>query len=59
MGRYEVERLLREKTARMGGDALVIVADRPPRGAAARRFWRRGRAVGERQIVGLVIRYRR
>ncbi|HNT32208.1 MAG: hypothetical protein PHF93_00010 [Acidobacteriota bacterium] len=57
MDRYEVKLILREKTARMGGDALIIVADRYPRGAAARRY--RSRAVGERWIIGFVIRYRR
>lgn len=59
MGRYEVEGLLREKTARLGGDALVIVEDRYLRGRYVRRFWRGRRAVAAREIVGIAIRYRR
>ncbi|MBN1939989.1 MAG: hypothetical protein JW843_10405, partial [Candidatus Aminicenantes bacterium] len=59
MSRYEVEGLLREKTARLGGDALVIVADRHLRGSVARRSWRPRRTVYDREIVGIAIRYRR
>lgn len=59
MDRYEVENLLREKTARLGGDALVIVEDRYLRGNSVRRFWRGRRTVGKREIVGIAIRYRR
>jgi len=59
MDRYEVEGILREKTARLGGDALVIVADRYLRGTAAHRFWRNPRRVAGRQIVGIAIRYTR
>jgi hypothetical protein len=59
MGRRDVEGLLRSKTARLGGDALVIVEDRYLRGNSVRRFWRGRRAVGKREIVGIAIRYRR
>jgi hypothetical protein len=59
MDRYEVEGILREKTARLGGDALVIVADRYLRGATVRGYWRARRTIHNRQIVGIAIRYRR
>jgi hypothetical protein len=59
MSRHEVEGILREKTARLGGDALVIVEDRYLRGRSVRRFWRGRRVVAEREIVGIAIRYRR
>lgn len=59
MNRYDVEGLLRERTARMGGDALVIVADRYFRDGVVFNYWRGARSVYERQIVGIAIRYRR
>jgi hypothetical protein len=59
MGRREVEGILRERTARLGGDALVIVTDRYLRGSSTRLLWRGRRSVPERQIVGIAIRYRR
>lgn len=59
MDRYYVEGILREKAARLGGDALVIVADRYLRGHAVYSYWHGPRPVYERQIVGIAIRYRR
>jgi len=43
----------------MGADALVIVADRNFREGTVSSYWRGPRAVYERQIVGIAIRYRR
>lgn len=60
MSREYVENKLREKTADMGGDALVIVVDRFLRGGVvAYRHWRGGAMIHrERAIVGVAIRYR-
>ena len=58
MSRYEVEGILREKTADMGGDALVIVADKFFNDGVYYSYWRRPVRVYERQIVGIAIRYR-
>lgn len=57
--RYYVEGILREKAAAMGADALVIVADKYFRERAFYGFWSPRRAVYDRQIVGIAIRYRR
>jgi hypothetical protein len=57
--RYYVENVLRENAAAMGADALVIVADRYFRERTVFSYWRGPRAVYERQIVGIAIRYRR
>ncbi len=59
MDRFYVESELREKAARMGADALVIVADRYFREGVVYSYWHGPRAVYERQIVGIAIRYRR
>jgi hypothetical protein len=59
MDRFYVESELREKAARMGADALVIVADRYFREGVVYSYWHGPRAVTERQIVGIAIRYRR
>ena len=59
MDRFYVEGVLREKAARMGADALVIVADRYFREGTAFSYWRGPRAINERQIVGIAIRYTR
>jgi hypothetical protein len=59
MNRYDVEGMLRERTARMGGDALVIVADRYFSEGVVFNYWRGPRSVYSRQIVGIAIRYRR
>jgi len=59
MDRFYVEDVLREKAAVMGADALVIVADRFFREGAAFNYWRGRRAVYERNIVGIAIRFRR
>jgi hypothetical protein len=59
MDRLYVEGILREKAARMGADALVIVADRYFREGTVFSYWHGPRPVYERQIVGIAIRYRR
>lgn len=59
MDRFYVEGVLREKAARMGADALVIVADRFFRDGVVFNYWRGPRSVYRRQIVGIAIRYRR
>ena len=59
MDRFYVEGVLRENAARMGADALVIVADRYLGDRVAYRYWRGPRRVYERHIVGIAIRYRR
>jgi hypothetical protein len=59
MDRFYVEGVLREKAARMGADALVIVADRYFREGTVRSYWRGRRSISQRQIVGIAIRYRR
>ena len=59
MDRYDVEGVLREKAARMGADALVIVADKYFQEGVVFSYWRGPRPVYERQIVGIAIRYRR
>jgi len=56
--RFYVEGALRENAAAMGADALVIVADRHFRERTVFSYWRGPRAVYERQIVGVAIRYR-
>jgi hypothetical protein len=58
MSRYEVEGILRERTADMGGDALVIVADRFFNEGVHYGYWHRPVRVYERQIVGIAVRYR-
>jgi hypothetical protein len=58
MSRYEVENILREKTADMEGDALVIVADRFFNERAYYGNWRCPVRAYGRQIVGVAIRYR-
>lgn len=58
MDRFYVEGVLREKAARMGADALVIVADRYFRERAVYGYWRGPRRVYDRHIVGIAIRYR-
>lgn len=59
MDRYYVEGLLREKAAAMGADALVIVRDRYYREGVVYSYWHGPRAVYDRHIVGIAIRYRR
>lgn len=59
MDRFYVEGVLREKAAAMGADALVIVADRYFREGVVFNYWHGPRAVYERHIVGIAIRYRR
>jgi hypothetical protein len=59
MSRFYVEGVLREKTAAMGGDALVIVADKFFRDGVVFSYWHGPRPVYERQIVGIAIRYLR
>ena len=59
MDRFYVEGVLKEKAARMGADALVIVADRFFREGVVFNYWRGPMTVYERQIVGIAIRYRR
>jgi len=59
MDRFYVEGILRERAAAMGADALVIVADRFFREGVVYSYWLGPRAVYERQIVGIAIRYRR
>ncbi|MGZ5439837.1 MAG: hypothetical protein ACXWFJ_08300 [Candidatus Aminicenantales bacterium] len=59
MDRYYVEGLLRDRAARMGADALVIVADRYFQEGVVYNYWRGARSVNARQIVGIAIRYRR
>lgn len=58
MDRFYVEGVLREKAARMGADALVIVADRYFRDGVVFNYWHGPRPVYRRQIVGIAIRYR-
>jgi hypothetical protein len=57
--RFYVEEVLREKAARMGADALVIVADNRFRDAVVYSYWRGPRRVYDRETVGIAIRYRR
>jgi len=59
MSRGYVEGILREKAARMGADALVIVADRYLRGGTAYGYWHRHVQVYDRQIVGIAVRFGR
>ena len=59
MSRRYVESVLREKAARMGADALVIVADRYFGERVEFSFWYGPRPVYDRHIVGIAIRYRR
>jgi hypothetical protein len=59
MDRFEVEGILRERAARMGADALVIVADRFFRDGIVYNYWHGARPVYRRQIVGIAIRYQR
>jgi hypothetical protein len=59
MDRNYVEWTLREKAARMGADALVIVADRYFNQGYVHGYWRGVRPVYERQIVGIAIKYTR
>lgn len=59
MGRYYVESMLREKTARMGADALVITVDEYFRDRVAYHRYGRGTMIyRERLIVGVAIRFR-
>jgi hypothetical protein len=59
MDHFYVEGILREKTAAMGGDALVIVADKYFREGVVFSYWYGPRPVYERQIVGIAVRYKR
>ncbi|MBE0713154.1 MAG: hypothetical protein IH583_12310 [Candidatus Aminicenantes bacterium] len=59
MNRFYVEGVLREKAAALGAEALVIVADRYFRDRVVYSYWHGPRAVYERHIVGIAIRYRR
>jgi hypothetical protein len=59
MDRYYVESLLKEKAARMGADAVVIVRDRFYREGVVYNYWRGPRRVYNRHIVGIAIRYQR
>jgi hypothetical protein len=59
MDRFYVEGILREKAARMGANALVIVADRFFRDGFVNNYWRGPGRVYDRHIVGIAIRYRR
>lgn len=59
MSREYVEGILREKTAQMGGDALVIVADKFFRGGVVYNYWGGRAVVYERQIVGVAIHYKK
>jgi hypothetical protein len=59
MDRFYVEGVLREKAARMGADALVIVADRFFRDGVVFNYWRGPAPVYDRHIVGIAIRYTR
>lgn len=59
MDRFFVEGLLREKAAAMGADALVIVRDKYYREGVVYSYWHGPRAVYERNIVGIAIRYKR
>lgn len=59
MDRFYVEGTLRDKAARMGADALVIVADRYFNEGYVYSYWHGPRPVYERQIVGIAIRYTR
>ena len=59
MDRFYVEGILREKAARMGADALVIVEDRFFRDRYVTNYWRGRGRVYDRHIVGIAIRYRR
>ncbi len=43
----------------MGADALVIVRDKYYREGVVYSYWRGPRAVYERHIVGIAIRYKR
>jgi len=59
MSRGYVEGILREKAARMGADALVIVADKYFREGVVYNYWGGRAVVYERQIVGVAIHYKR
>ncbi len=59
MDRFTVEGVLREKAARMGADALVIVADKFFREGVVFNYWRGPMVVYDRHIVGIAIRYGR
>jgi len=59
MDRGYVDGLLREKTAAMGGEALVIVVDRFFREGVVFNYWRGMVPAYERRIVGVAIRYKR
>jgi hypothetical protein len=59
MDRGYVDGLLREKTAAMGGDALVIVVDRFFREGVVYSYWGRVAPAYERRIVGVVIHYKK
>ena len=59
MDRFYVEGVLREKAARMGADALVIVADKFFREGVVFNYRRGPLTVYDRHIVGIAIRYRR
>ena len=59
MDRFYVEAMLRDRAAAMGADALVIVRDRYFREGVVFDYWHGPRAVYERHIVGIAIRYRR
>ena len=58
MSRDYVEKILREKTAAMGGNALVIVVDRFYREAVVYNYWGGRVAVVARRIVGVAVHYK-
>lgn len=58
MDRYQVERKLRKKAARMGADAVVIIEDRYARNRVSVRRYRRGTMIyRQRRIGGIAIRF--
>ena len=59
MDRAYVDGLLREKTAAMGGDALVIVVDRFFREGVVYSYWGGALPAYERRIVGVAIHYKK
>lgn len=59
MDRGYVDGLLREKTAAMGGDALVIVVDRFFREGVVYSYWGGVLPAYERRIVGVAIHYKK
>ncbi len=59
MDRYQVEKKLRKKAARMGADAMVITMDwYSPRKVATRRYRHGTLVYRERHVGGVAIRFR-